>query len=333
MSPGSPVPYSAPAVNGGYPAPATTMPGTNNGYPAPVAPSPNGTVPVPGSPATGGTFSPPTTQWNNGSSAPAGALPAGSSPGGTTFRGTADDRPANSLISSQPASNGAASADTSLLTNTPTPAIGMPVADSSTRPIGSPATSDATDVRQPFTQTLQPAARDTAGAPAAANASSANSGTGATTGSATGSLAESTVTQTNKPIDIMNLPAAGGGTAAPGSDAGGQAQAPGTTSAFRPVTGGQEAPPQGNYGFGPRYEWLRGKLEYSSVERKWKLRYVPSGSQADAYGGSVTLPSVDLLTGCQRGEFLEVRGTLRPLAGRPGSSPLYEVAEVKRLLQ
>ena len=88
-----------------------------------------------------------------------------------------------------------------------------------------------------------------------------------------------------------------------------------------------------NYGHDPEYRWLRGKLEYSQIDRRWKLRYIPVHSAADRYGGSVVLPDPKVLSGCERGDFVEVRGQLRPQGPSGGYAPSYEVTEVKRLGQ
>ena len=85
------------------------------------------------------------------------------------------------------------------------------------------------------------------------------------------------------------------------------------------------------YGFDPEYRWLRGKLEYSQIDRRWKLRYIPIDGQTDEFGGSVVLSDKTLLSGCERGDFVEIRGHL---GQRPEDdqeySPVYEVAEIKR---
>jgi hypothetical protein len=88
-----------------------------------------------------------------------------------------------------------------------------------------------------------------------------------------------------------------------------------------------------NYGHDPEYRWLRGKLEYSQIDRHWKLRYIPIDGATDGYGGSVILPDPKLLTGCQRGDFIEVQGQLGPKAAKDSYAPTYQAAKVKRLGQ
>jgi hypothetical protein len=96
-------------------------------------------------------------------------------------------------------------------------------------------------------------------------------------------------------------------------------------------TSASEFAPRATYGYDPAYGWLRGKLEYSQIDRRWKLRYIPVDGETDKFGGSVVLPGAKALAGCERGDFIEVRGRLGPQASNDGYAPTYEVAELKRL--
>jgi hypothetical protein len=127
------------------------------------------------------------------------------------------------------------------------------------------------------------------------------------------------VSGTKRPDDSAAVTAAVGFSAA----------TPGRTSAA-------EFTARENYGHDPDYRWLRGKLEYSQIDRRWKLRYIPIDGTAidgttDDFGGSVVLPDEKRLAGCERGDFVEVRGQLGKKAPNSDFSPTYEVAEVKRL--
>ncbi len=101
------------------------------------------------------------------------------------------------------------------------------------------------------------------------------------------------------------------------------------------AAGGQPAqafvPPAGNYGFDPSYAWLRGRLEYSQVDRQWKLRYIPVDGNTDQYGGSVVVANEAALAGCERGEFVAVHGRVTGTGGDHGFAPLYEVTSLQRL--
>lgn len=86
------------------------------------------------------------------------------------------------------------------------------------------------------------------------------------------------------------------------------------------------------YGHDPAYAWLRGRLEYSDIAKRWKLRYIPIDGQIDQYGGSVVLGDTSLLSGLERGDCVEVHGKLLPNAkGDWGYAPVYEVAQIKPL--
>jgi hypothetical protein len=92
----------------------------------------------------------------------------------------------------------------------------------------------------------------------------------------------------------------------------------------------QFAPSAGQYGFDPSYAWLRGRLEYSQVDHRWKLRYIPVDGNTDQYGGSVIIANEAALAGCEQGEFATIRGRVTG-GGEHGFAPLYEVAALERL--
>jgi hypothetical protein len=102
------------------------------------------------------------------------------------------------------------------------------------------------------------------------------------------------------------------------------------------TTGGTpaaESAPRAGYGYDPEYHWLRGKLEYSQIDRRWKLRYIPVEGDTDQFGGSVVLPDAKVLAGCERGDFIEVRGQVDQQNTKNGYAPTYKVVEVKGLSQ
>ncbi len=161
--------------------------------------------------------------------------------------------------------------------------------------------------------------------------------------------------KTSVAIDIMDLPAAG---ASPSRNA---ASKDSTASGFRLVSATEpiisdstadfvqptsaashsttktveDTPtgftPQPNYGHNPDYKQLRGKLEYSQIDRRWKLRYIPIDGRTDRYGGSVVLTDTSLLSGCERGDFIEVHGQIGRHDPKRGFAPTYQADEVKRL--
>jgi hypothetical protein len=86
------------------------------------------------------------------------------------------------------------------------------------------------------------------------------------------------------------------------------------------------------YGYAPQYEWLRGKLEFSESDHHWKLRYIPVDGVTDSFGGSVILTDTPLLSGYERGDFVEVAGKL--ISASPDKhtfAPTYEVSRLERL--
>jgi len=85
------------------------------------------------------------------------------------------------------------------------------------------------------------------------------------------------------------------------------------------------------FGHADDYSWLRGRLEYSQIDRCWKLRYLPCDrATTDRYGGSVVLPDATKLAGCERGDFLEMTGRVGKKDPRTGGfSPIYYVGQLQ----
>lgn len=81
------------------------------------------------------------------------------------------------------------------------------------------------------------------------------------------------------------------------------------------------------------YSRLRGELEYSEIDQRWKLRYISIDEEkSDDYGGSVILSETAHLSGFERGEFIEVHG--RILSGPKddyGYARTYEVTDIQRV--
>ncbi len=101
------------------------------------------------------------------------------------------------------------------------------------------------------------------------------------------------------------------------------AVAPSTATAN--PTGGRS-----KYGHDPQYRWLRGKLEHSQIDGCWKLRYIPIDGATDDFGGSVIFSDASILTGIERGEFIEVRGKIDRSNPTKGFAPIYQATEILR---
>jgi hypothetical protein len=85
----------------------------------------------------------------------------------------------------------------------------------------------------------------------------------------------------------------------------------------------------------PQFQWLRGQLEYSSTERRWKLRYIPHDApegRMDSYGGSVVLAENPQLAQFSPGEHVTVQGRLgQREGGSTDFAPLYHVEQISRM--
>lgn len=83
------------------------------------------------------------------------------------------------------------------------------------------------------------------------------------------------------------------------------------------------------------YTRLSGRLEYSNIDRVWKLRYIPAGGidgDNDEFGGSVILPDVQELDQFESGDFVEIEGEPLPReANDSGYAPRYDLRRIASL--
>ena len=89
---------------------------------------------------------------------------------------------------------------------------------------------------------------------------------------------------------------------------------------------------QTDYAHDSNYQSLRGRLEYSPLEKVWKLRITPVDGGAIGHGDSVVISNPSVLIGYERGDWIEARGRLS--AQNPtdqGTAPLYEVVDIQRV--
>lgn len=88
----------------------------------------------------------------------------------------------------------------------------------------------------------------------------------------------------------------------------------------------------GRFANDPQYQWLRGQLEYSVTQKRWKLRYIPRDApegRIDSFGGSVVLTPNDKLSNFASGAFVAVQGSLGQTdAGASDYAPVYRVDSV-----
>jgi hypothetical protein len=98
-----------------------------------------------------------------------------------------------------------------------------------------------------------------------------------------------------------------------------------------PTTGTSSTPDSSDsYSHHVAYTWLRGKLEYSTAAKRWKLRYIPIDGQTDQFGGSVILANSPLLENLRPGEMVTAEGSIGNSPAQSGSfSPLFELRSIK----
>jgi hypothetical protein len=88
-------------------------------------------------------------------------------------------------------------------------------------------------------------------------------------------------------------------------------------------------PATSRYGHDSEYTWLRGKLEHSQVEGRWKLRYIPIDGDTDDFGGSVILLGTRMLEEYQPGEFVTVYGSLADQPDGRSFAPPYQLERIE----
>jgi len=314
MVPGAPAGCGAGTLAPSPMAPAVSLP------PASATPSrtwtgagtPAAAAPVPASALPAGQASPPMPSSDPRTSPPYTA-PSPSPPSGAPAPSPGQTNPGSPPTPASPTRGvGPGQANSA-------PSIGTAVAGASTADPGGGVSGG----RERVIRILQPRPKDRLAA-------------GTSTGSSSGSP-----TPAGDPVDIAALPVPSRADAAAGAVrvdsqvrlASGEGRATGRVHPAPPSGGASDnASTRDSYGYDPEYRWLRGRLEYSQVDRRWKLRYIPIDGKSDEHGGSVIIADSAVLSGLEQGDFVEVRGQLgRRDPSKPGYAPRYQVAEIKRL--
>ncbi len=308
-TPLQPIPQGPPA--GGF-APGGAMPGSGAG--AGAGPAPSYPTPVPSySPPAGNNFSP----SSNGGSGGVAPYPSGGTPSpypnnGGGNNGSASPYPSGNggSVPTYPSSGGGASTGRS---------TSFGNGNNSAPPSGGNLFSPPGGFDYHGTSNGPAAGSRWTSVESRAEAASAN-------------------TVRSVPGDVITIPVSSGSGAWPASAPRANADEPASAA----TSGDRQAvlltlqprpkdAPVGSYGHDPQYGWLRGTLEYSQIDRQWRLRYIRPDAETDQFGGYVVLPDSSLLSGCERGDFLEVRGKLGIQDARPGRAPTYQATEVHKL--
>ena len=88
---------------------------------------------------------------------------------------------------------------------------------------------------------------------------------------------------------------------------------------------------ESRYAYEPSYRWLKGRLEYSHLNRRWKLRYIPISGDMDRFGGSVILADSEQLRAFQAGDFIRVDGHLSGDRTPGNFAPLFHAERIAPL--
>lgn len=134
----------------------------------------------------------------------------------------------------------------------------------------------------------------------------------------------------NGAVNIMDLPVKGQGpkTATGTTHGAPQVYNPNTHTTSAPHTPAKTVTLPGrqeSYGYDPTYTVLNGKLEYSSLDGRWLIRYVSPDVKPDAFGGVAVLAPSGPMTGFRNGDFVTAQGKLQAAGS---SSPVFTATQL-----
>lgn len=89
-----------------------------------------------------------------------------------------------------------------------------------------------------------------------------------------------------------------------------------------------QTPQQTAFGHHPRYEWLRGLVEYDQQAETWVMLYDDNPDHSDKLGGVVTLSDHPGLKRLQDGQSVRVQGSLDRSMTDASGKPIYRVTKV-----
>lgn len=247
----------------------------------------------------------------------------------------------NNTVARQPASARAPASIPSTNRNTGS-GVGTPASRDTTPKTtpnagGAPVQSASPWDRSPMTS------RSTPGAGFQVNSNPSRTGTAATTASNRSATPANRLTQPAR--DIMTLPGSRSATQPSKTDSGGfrppgsvtragyeeEIKEPKEAAAGTTRTPRKETIGAGKYDQDKNYRWLKGKLEYSRIEDRWKLRYIPIDGDTDDFGGSVVLLGSRMLEGYKPGEYVTAYGSLGESDARGnGYAPSFNLDRVVR---
>jgi hypothetical protein len=134
-------------------------------------------------------------------------------------------------------------------------------------------------------------------------------------------------------VDIMDLPVRGSTTQpkTAGGAGGGALQSytapPGSTFNVDSAAAKTLTIPGQNFAYAndAAYTQLSGRLEYSSIDGRWLLRYTAPESRADRYGGVAILIGPNQMNGFRNGDFVTAAGRLE---ANGSASPVFTAGTV-----
>lgn len=97
-----------------------------------------------------------------------------------------------------------------------------------------------------------------------------------------------------------------------------------------PSAGADRAASDSVFGYDPQYRWLKGRLEYSEIERRWKLRYIPIDGATDDNGGSVVLREDIDMGDLRPGDYVTLYGEIGEREeDSKGYAPVYYAERIE----
>jgi len=85
------------------------------------------------------------------------------------------------------------------------------------------------------------------------------------------------------------------------------------------------------FGHAPRFEWLKGTVEFDEPAQTWVIMYDDNPRPSDKLGGEVSLIDHPALQNLQDGEVVQIEGSIDPTAKDWRGKSVYRIKKLRKL--
>lgn len=85
------------------------------------------------------------------------------------------------------------------------------------------------------------------------------------------------------------------------------------------------------YGHAPRFEWLKGTVEFDESGQTWVIMYDDNPKSSDKLGGEVALGDHPALQNLQDGEIVQIEGSIDRNAKDWRGKPVYRIKKLQKI--